>query len=138
MSSLQEPSPKDLDQTADQLEGLMRKRLDLEEQLRPLKRHLVEMRVALSELEELREEHTRGNITEDAYFVRRKKLKTDYMLARESISENIIIYLLNQVTEPNEKSRLQRLKDAVSSNKEFVLLILDIVSTVLKKASGSS
>jgi hypothetical protein len=138
MPSLQEPSPKDLDQTADQLEGLMRKRLDLEEQLRSLKRHLVEMRVALSELEELREEHTRGNITEDAYFVRRKKLKTDYMLARESISENTISYLLNQVTEPNEKSRLQRLKDAVSSNKEFVLLILDVVSTILKKVSGSS
>jgi len=138
MPSLQEPSLKDLDQTAEQLESLMKKRLDLKEQLVPLKRHLVEMRVALSELEELREEHTRGNITEDAYFVRRKKLKTDYMLERESMRENTVSCLLNQVTEPNEKSRLQRLKDAVSSNKEFVLLILDIASTILKKATGSS
>lgn len=138
MPSLKEPSSQDLDQTADQVEGLMRKRPDLEEQLRPLKQHLVEMKVALSELEELREEHIRGNITEDAYFVRRKKLKTDYMLARQSISEHTISYLLGQVTEPNEKSRLQKLKDAISSNKEFVLFILNVASTIFKTVSGTS
>ena len=137
MPSFQEPSLKDLDQTTDQLENLRKKKPDLEEELRPLKRNLTEMRVALSELEELRDEHACGNITEDAYFVRRKKLKTDYMQAREGISENAIGLLLNEVTEPNEKSRLQRLRDKVSSNKELVLFILNVASTILKKVSGS-
>jgi len=134
MSPLSEPSTVDLDQVSDQIKELIKRRPDLENQLKPIRRHLVDMKVALSELEELREEHDRGKITEDTYLTRRKKLKTDYMLARDSIGDQATADLLGQVKDQNEKSRLAKLKDAVSSNKGYILFLLELVSTILKKA----
>ena len=75
------------------------------------------MKVALSELEELREDHNRGKITEDMYLTRRMKLKTDYMLAREGISDLVINKLLGEVKDQKEKSRLQKIRILLSQTK---------------------
>ena len=136
MSALKEPTITDLDQASAQMKELMFKRPDLEDQIKMLRQYIVEMKVALSELGELREENIRGNITEDAYHVRRKKLKTDYMLAREGISDLAINNLLNEIKEPNEKSRLSRIKETIRSNKDTILFIMEVGSTLLKSAVG--
>lgn len=132
MSPLKEPSIADLEQASDQIKDVIAKRPNLEEQLKPLRRHLTEMKVALSELEELREDHNRGNITEDMFLTRRMKLKRDYMLAREGISDLTIDNLLGEVKDQKEKSRLQKIKDAIKSNKDYILFLMEIGSTILK------
>lgn len=137
MSPLKEPSIADLDQASDQIKELIGKRPDLEDQLQTLRRNLIEMKVAHSELEELREEHNRGKLTEDMYLTRRMKLKTDYMLAREGISDVTINNLLGEVKDPKEKSRLQKIKDALKSNKDYILFLIEIGSTILKAQLGS-
>ena len=137
MSSLKEPSIADLDQASEQVKELIDKRPDLEGQLKQLRQHLVEMKVALSELEELREEHHCGKITEDMYLTRRMKLKRDYMLAREDISDVTVNNLLGEIKDPKEKSRLQKLKDAIKSNKDYILFLIEMGATVLKTGMGA-
>lgn len=132
MSSLKEPSIADLEQASDQIKDVITKRADLEDQLKPLRRHLTEMKVALSELEELREDHNRGKITEDMYLTRRMKLKRDYMFAREGISDLTINSLLGEVKDQKEKSRLQKIKDAIKSNKDYILFLIELGSTIFK------
>jgi len=136
MCPLEEPSIADLDQASEQIKELIVKRPDLEDRLKPLRRQLVEMKVALSELEELREEHNRGKLTEDMHLTRRMKLKTDYMLAREGIKDTTINNLLSEVRNQNEKSRLQKIKDAIKSNKDYILFLIEIGSTILKAHLG--
>jgi chaperonin cofactor prefoldin len=137
MSPLKEPSIADLDQASDQIKELIAKRPDIEDQLKTLRQHLVEMKVALSELEELRDEHNRGKLTEDMYLTRRMKLKTDYMSTREDISDITINNLLGEVKDQKEKSRLQKIKDAIKSNKDYILFLMEIGSTILKVQLGS-
>ena len=131
-----EPSTRDLDQASDQLKELLSKRPELGEQIKTVRKQLIEMKVALSELEELREEHERGRLTEDMYLTRRMKLKTDYLLAREGISDFEINNLLDEVKDQNEKSRLQKLKDKIISNKDTILFIAEIGASLLKTAVG--
>lgn len=54
MSALKEPTITDLDQASAQMKELMFKRPDLEDQIKMLRQYIVEMKVALSELGELR------------------------------------------------------------------------------------
>jgi chaperonin cofactor prefoldin len=131
-----EPSTADLDQASDQFKELLSKRPELGERVRILRRQLIEMKVALSELEEIREEHERGRLTEDMYLTRRMKLKTDYLLASESISELEINSLLDEVKDPIEKSRLQKLKDKIISNKDKILFLVEIGASLLRAAIG--
>lgn len=136
MSSFKEPSIADIDQASEQITLLMNKRTDLEDQLKPLRKHLIEMRVALSELEELRDEADRGDITEDAHHVRRKKLKKAYLMARENITDAAIGKLIDEVKDQGEKSRLQRFKDCIRSNKDTILFLIEVGSTLVKAATG--
>ena len=135
-TTTREPSIRDLDQASDQLKELLSKRPELGEQIKTIRKQLIEMKVALSELEELREEHERGRLTEDMYLTRRMKLKTDYFLAREGISDFEINNLLGEVKDQTEKSRLQKLKDKILSNKDTILFIAEIGASLLKAAVG--
>jgi dephospho-CoA kinase len=134
--SMKEPSIRDLDQASDQLKELISKRPELGEQLKSIRKQLVEMKVALSELEELREEYQRGRLTEDMYLTRRMKLKTDYLLAREGLSDAEISNLFNEVKDQNEKSRLQKLKNKIVSNKDMILFIIEVGASLLKAITG--
>lgn len=58
------------------------------------------------------------------------------MLAREGISDLAINNLLNEIKEPNEKSRLSRIKETIRSNKDTILFIMEVGSTLLKSAVG--
>lgn len=134
--STTEPSIRDLDQASDELKKLLSKRPELGEQIKNIRKQLIEMKVALSELEELREEYQKGRLTEDMYLTRRMKLKTAYLTAREGFSDSEISSLLNEVKDQNEKSRLQRLRDKIMSNKDTILFIIEIGASLLKTASG--
>lgn len=129
-----EPSVIDLEQVSTQLKELTTKRPELENEIKSIRRQIIEMKVALSELDELRQDHDRGRLTEDTYLTRRMKLKTDYLLAREGISDIAVDNMLNAIKEPNEKSRLQKIKDKISSNKDTILFISQIGASLLKAA----
>jgi predicted nuclease with TOPRIM domain len=136
MSLHNEPSITDLDQASDQMKELQFKRPDLDDKVKGLRKSIIEMKVALSELEELRDDFDRGNITDENYRVRRKKLKTDYLIARESINDISINSLLGEVQEVSEKSRLEKIRDCVNSNKEKISLLMEIGAVLVKGAIG--
>jgi len=124
---------EELDQISDEVKELLKKRPDLSAQLISVRENLLRMKVALSELEELRSEYGRGDLTEDTYLTRRKKLKMDFMAAKEGISDEVLNQFLDQVKDKEEKSRLTKIKNAIMSNKDFISFLFQLLSTILAK-----
>jgi flagellar biosynthesis component FlhA len=131
--SRNEVSIEEVDQILDQVKELQKNRPDLSAHLNSMRRNLLRMRVALSELEELRDEHSRGDLTEDTYLTRRKKLKMDFMSAKDNISDETLNELLEQVEDKEEKSRLTKIKNVIMSNKDLISFLFQILSTILTK-----
>jgi len=133
MSLTNEVSIGELDQISDEVKELLKRRPDLSAQLNSVRRNLLRMKVALSELEELRSEHITGDLTADTYLTRRKKLKMDFMTAKDSIDDETLNELLNQIGDKGEKSRLTKIKNAITSNKDLISFLFQLLSTILAK-----
>jgi hypothetical protein len=131
--SRSEGSIEEIDQILDQIKELQKARPDLSSRVDSMKSNLLRMRVALSELEELRDEHSKGDLTEDTYLTRRKKLKMDLMSAKVNIDEEILSELLEQVEDKEEKSTLTKIKNAIVSNKDLISFLSQILTTILTK-----
>jgi len=58
-------------------------------------------------------------------------------MARDAITDQTIIDLLDQVEDQNEKSRLARLKDAIVANKNLILFLMETLSVILLKSQSS-
>ena len=138
MSLSNEPSIADLDRVSAQLKELMAKRPDLVEKVKEIRNSIVDMKVASVELEELRSDFERGNITDDNYRVRSKKLRKDYLLAKESINDLSIESLLDEVKENNEKTRLGKAWECIKSNKEKIIMIGEIGAAIVKGVFGTA
>lgn len=101
-------------------------------ELRSMKSKLAEMRVALVELENVEEKHSRGDITPDHYFSQRKKLVRDFFAARDQISDSVVPNIAAYAPTPDGKGRLMKFKDFLKDKKEFIATGMDFVLTVAK------
>lgn len=120
---------KELDNAISEINNAMKEHPELESDLTKLRKKLGDMKVASLELEKLEDDFERANITEDRYLVQRKKLRTDIERSR---NEADLISILHKIEDEDKKSNLQRLVDAIKSNKDFILVVLEIVKATLK------
>jgi hypothetical protein len=91
-----------------------------------------EMIVALTEIEHLENEFHRGNITSEVYFDRHKKLVYDFYSARNTIPDEIIPKIENFAEGAGQKSKLEKFKNYLKSNKDFILNVSQLVLTILQ------
>jgi hypothetical protein len=105
---------------------------NVRKRLSEMKKHLSDMRVALVELENVEERHSRGDLTPDIYFDRRKKLVRDFYAARDEIADNVVPGVAKMAQTQDQKSALSKFKDLLKNNREFVVMGLDFVLTVAR------
>jgi hypothetical protein len=91
------------------------------------------MKVASLELEELRTEFHRGDLTEDTYLSRRKKLRMDFVSAQDEIKTKMLDRIIEKVDDRDTRSRLVKAKDAIVSSKDLILLIAEIITKIIPK-----
>ena len=120
----------DLDFTIKKINAAIKERADLASSLLELRKKIERMKVAVLELRKLRDDFERGNITTEDYLVYSKRLKLDLERAR---NEANLLDILDRIKDEEKRSKLSRLKDAIVSNKDFILVVLEILSAVLGK-----
>ena len=120
----------DLDFTIKKINAAIKERPDLASSLLELRKKIETMKVAVLELRKLRDDFERGNITTEDYLVYSKRLKLDLERAR---NEANLLDILDRIKDEEKRSKLSRLKDAIVSNKDFILVVLEILSAVLGK-----
>jgi hypothetical protein len=101
-------------------------------ELRGMKDNLSEMRVALAELENLEDKHSRGGVTSDTYFDRRMKIVRDFYSAKDEIPSKVIPSVADCAQSPDEKSGILKFKELIRSKKEFIAMAVDFLLTVAK------
>jgi hypothetical protein len=101
---------------------------ELSSKLLNLRKQLETMKVSLIELGNLRDDFERGNITNENYRVQSKKLRTDIERAKNDAD---LLGILASVEEKEKKPILTRLKNAVISNKDFIIIVLEILKTII-------
>lgn len=104
---------------------------NLSSELANLRRKLETMKVASIELRSLRDDYERGNITTENYHVQNKKLSMDIERAR---NEANLISIINKIQDVEKKSRLLRIKEAILSNKDFIVAVIEILGTIMASA----
>lgn len=93
-----------------------------------LRKNMEIMKIAVIELISLRDDFERGNITTEFYQVQSKKLRMDVERAR---NEANLLSIIDRVENKEEKSKLLQLKEAIVSNKDFIITALEILKTIL-------
>lgn len=91
------------------------------------------MKVATLEIKELREEFNRGDLTQEMYLVRRKKLRTDIVSSQNKLRLEMLDPVIAKVEEQETKSKLTRFKEAIVSNKELIVFVGQLAATFLGK-----
>jgi hypothetical protein len=131
--SKNEVSYQELDELSERLTEAIEKKPELSSQLKPILNNVQRMKVAAQELDELRTEYHRGDVTEDTYFNRRKKLRMDLVSAQDEIKGKMLDKLIENVKDEQSKSRLTRAKEAIVSNKDFILFLAELITKILPK-----
>jgi exopolysaccharide biosynthesis predicted pyruvyltransferase EpsI len=106
----------------------IKKNPDLSSELSDLRRKLEIMKVSTNELESLRDDYERGNITTENYHVQSKKLRMDIERARDEAN---LISIINKVQDGEKKSKLLRIKEAILSNKDFIVAVVEILGAIM-------
>lgn len=119
---------EDLDEVIQKINETIKNKPELSSELLKLRRQLENMKVAMIELENLREDFERGNITSENYRIQSKKLRTDL---ERSKNEADLMNIINRIEEKEKRSILTRLKDTITSNKEFIKFILEVLKIIL-------
>ena len=101
---------------------------DLSSELSDLRRKLEIMEVASNELRSLRDDYERGNVTTENYHVQSKKLSMDIERARDDAN---LISIINKIQDGEKKSRLLRIKEAILSNKDFIVAVVEILEAIM-------
>lgn len=112
----------------------IKKNPDLSSDLYDLRKKLEIMKVASVELAKLRDDYERGNITTENYHVQGKKLRMDAERARNDAN---LIVIINEIQDLEKKSRLLRIKEAIVSNKDFILAVFEILSALMARGKQS-
>lgn len=118
----------DLDSTIRKINSAIKERPDVASSLLELRKKIETMKIAALELRKLRDDFERGNITTETYLVHSKKLKLDLERAK---NEANLLDILDGIKDEEKKSKLSRLKDTIVSNKDFIFVVLEILSAVL-------
>ena len=108
------------------------------EHMAEVRRRIEEMKVAKVEIMHTESEFHRGNLTQDFYSMKHKQLTTDFIRARDSIS-NVHIPSLSQLApDVQSKGRLTRLASMVADNKELVTGISQLIISVVSIFAGTA
>jgi len=118
----------DIEEAIQKTNEAVMKRVDARHELLELRRHLETFKVAAIQLTTLREDFERGNITAEDYQVQSKKLRTDMERARNDAN---LLSLIDKIVISRRESLLQRAKNAITNNKEFIITVLEIVKALI-------
>jgi hypothetical protein len=111
----------------------MHKKPELSSTLKPILDNIQRMKVAMLEIEELRTEFHQGDVTEETYLNRRKKLRTDLITASDELKGKMLDKLIENIKDDKTKSILNRAKEAIVSNSDLILFIADLITKILPK-----
>lgn len=129
--SKDEVSANELDQLSLQLIEAIEKEPELSITLKSTLNSVQRMKVAIQELDELRTEFYRGDVLEDTYLNRRKKLHMDLVSAGDEIKGKSLNKLLDSVKDEHTKSKLARAKEVIMSNKELISFLSGLLLKIL-------
>ena len=122
---------RDLDTAIQKINETIKTKPKLSSKLLELRKKLESMKVALLELHNLRDDFERGNITNESYRIQSKRLRTDLERSR---NEANLLDIINTIEEKEKRSMLIRLKDKIISNKDFILLVLEVIKILTKSS----
>lgn len=124
-------SYEELDGLIDTFNETIQEKPELSDSLKPVITSIQKVKVAMLELGELREDNLRGDITEDVYLNRRKKLRMDLVVARDEVSR--ALPRLVKDAKDEQKSTLTKAKEALRANKGLIITLAQLATTILSK-----
>lgn len=124
-------SYEELDELIDTFNETIQEKPELSDSLKPVITSIQKVKVAMLELGELREDNLRGDITEDVYLNRRKKLRMDLVVARDEVSR--ALPRLVKDAKDEQKSTLTKAKKALRANKDLIITLAQLATTILSK-----
>jgi len=124
-------SYEELDGLIDTFNETIQEKPELSNTLKPVITSIQKVKVAMLELDELREDNLRGDITEDVYLNRRKKLRMDLIVARDEVSR--ALPRLVKDAKDEQKSTLTKAKEALRANKDLIITLAKLAMTILSK-----
>jgi len=128
---IDEISYEDLTFLVNELISLLKKNPDLSTKINRLLTILQTMRVSRHELNKLEEDFHRGNVTEDTYYTRRKKLVMDYIKSKDEMLIASLNELQKKVTNKKEKTIINKIKSAINNNADWLSLILQLIELMI-------
>jgi hypothetical protein len=99
-------------------------------ELTELRKKMETMKVASLQLASLRDDFERGNLTTEDYQVQSKKLRMDVERAR---NEADLLSIIHHIKSEEKKSILLRLKETITSNKDFIIAVAEILKSILAR-----
>lgn len=131
--SKSEFSYEELDELLEKMNETIQEKPELSLRLRPIVNEIQRLKVAMLELDELKQEFYCGDLTEDTYLTRRKKLRMDITVARNRITGNMLPELVKDAKDDETKSTWTKAKEAIRANKDVIILITQLATTILSK-----
>lgn len=107
---------------------------ELSNLFQPILDTLERIKVAKLEMDALEKEYYRGDLTDDTYLTRRKKLRTDLVSSQNKLRLEMLEPVINKIEEKETKSRFQKMKEAIISNKDLFVFIGQLALSFLNKA----
>jgi len=124
-------SYEELDGLIDTFNETIQEKPELSDSLKPVITSIQKVKVAMLELDELRENNLRGDITEDVFLNRRKKMRMDLVVARDEVSR--ALPRLVKDAKDEQKSTLTKAKEALRANKDLIITLAQLATTILSK-----
>ena len=121
----------DLETAIQNTNEAIKEKPELKAELLELRKNLETMKIATIELANLRDDFERGNVVTESYQVQSKKLRMDIERAR---NEANLLNIIGKIKDKEEKSKLIRLKEAIVSNKDFIIATIKILKSILGSA----
>lgn len=118
----------ELNTTIQRINEAIKKSPEIKSELLSLRKKLEIMKVSIIELMSSRDDFERGNITTESYQVQSKKLRMDIERARNDAD---LLGMIDKVADEEEKPKLLRLKDAIVSNKDFIITVAEILKSII-------
>jgi hypothetical protein len=124
-------SYEELDELIDKFNEAIEEKPELSDSLKPVIMNIQKMKVAMLELDELEENNLRGDITEDVYLNRRKKLRMDLIVARDRVSR--MLPRLVKDAKDEQKATLTKTKEVLRANKDLIITLVQLATAILSK-----
>ncbi len=118
----------EFDTAINEINKAVEKHPELASELINVRKKLEAMKVSTITLEHLRDDLERDNIVREQYHVESKKLRIDIERSR---NEANLLTILHHIPDEKKKSELLQLKDAIRSNKDFIIVVLEIMKAIV-------